>query len=73
VKTSEPTDDEIRTADTVMLVDDSCDCWSVVVWPLGGSADAYDSSRALLIPIDSSLVSVIEAWHERIKSLKSMA
>lgn len=60
--TSEPTDEQIKSARIIALVDENCDCWSVVVYPPGASLDQrQDGDHILRISIDSSKLGVIES------------
>ncbi|MFO0919696.1 MAG: hypothetical protein U0872_15465 [Planctomycetaceae bacterium] len=70
MRTATPTDEQILAAPKIALVDDSCDCWSVIIYPRGAAAVSPDCRQGLCIAIDSSKVNVIEAWHERIQQLR---
>ncbi|HUQ69927.1 MAG TPA: hypothetical protein VM165_10410 [Planctomycetaceae bacterium] len=71
----DPTDDDIRQADAVMLFDPNRD-WKEHVGPLRPGKLSEDgtpipeSGYSISIPVDSTAYAQVNRWRERIKRLR---
>jgi hypothetical protein len=54
-----------------VLVDDDCPGWIAIIYPPGATANGHDFDQGLCIPIDPSQLIIVEAWHERVRALRS--
>lgn len=65
--TATPTDDQLRRADSIVLVDPSHPGWVMPIY----SADRPSSNQRLCIPVDSTDYLAHRAWLERVRHLAS--